>query len=77
MVDTTMAPQQYPKMATTTDGNRILPLRWPDSHVKGGTLIIFNSKAEEDGYNAGSVVGIAVVDAEHPKKDRTSGREHN
>jgi hypothetical protein len=66
---------QYPKMATTTVGTQILPLRWPDTHVKGGTIIVFNNKTDEDGYNAGSVVGIAVVDAEHPKKIKESG-EH-
>jgi len=68
-------PDQYPKMATTTVGTQILPLRWPDTHPKGGTIIIFNNKTDEDGYNAGSVVGIAVVDAEHPKKIKESG-EH-
>jgi len=66
---------QYPKMATTTVGIQTLPLRWPDSHPKGGTIIVFNNKTDEDGYNAGSVVGIAVVDAEHPKKIKESG-EH-
>ena len=68
------APQQYPKMATSTVGTQILPLRWPDSHPKGGTIIIFNSKVEEDGYNA-NPIGIAVVDPEHPKKIKESG-EH-
>jgi hypothetical protein len=68
-------PREYPKMATTTVGNRTVPLRWPDSHPKGGTLIVFNSRVEEDGYNAGSVVGVAVVDSEHPKLVKESG-EH-
>jgi hypothetical protein len=63
-------PAAYPKMATTVVGIKTFPLRWPDSHVRGGQLIIFNSKNEEDGYNAGSVVGIAVVDHEHPKDPR-------
>jgi hypothetical protein len=66
-------PAAYPKMATTTVGNRTVALRWPDSHAKGGTIIIFANKTEEDGYAAGSVVGIAVIDHEHPKRDRTSG----
>ena len=68
-------PDQYPKMATTTVGTQILPLRWPDTHPKGGTIIIFNNKTDEDGYNAGSVVGIAVVNPEHPKQIKESG-EH-
>ena len=69
------APQQYPKMATTTVGGKILPLRWPDSHAKGGTLIIFTSKNDEDAYNNGSMVGVAVTDSEHPRLIKESG-EH-
>jgi hypothetical protein len=68
-------PDQYPKMATTTVGTQILPLRWPDTHAKGGTIIIFNNKTDEDGYNNGSVVGVAVVNPEHPKQIKESG-EH-
>jgi hypothetical protein len=68
-------PDQYPKMATTTVGTQILPLRWPDTHPKGGTLIIFTSKNDEDSYNNGSVVGIPVVNPEHPKQIKESG-EH-
>jgi len=65
---------QYPKMLTTTLGNRTVPLRWPDSHAKGGTIIIFANAVEEAAYGGG---GVAVVDPEHPKRTLESGREHN
>jgi hypothetical protein len=69
-----MAPVQYPKMLTTTVGTRTVPLRWPDSHPKGGTIIIFANADEEAAYGGG---GIPVTDFEHPKVDSRSGKEKN
>lgn len=58
---------EYPKMKTTTVNGVTVPLRYPDNHAAGGKIIIFNSKADEEAFNASGVTGIAIADPEHPK----------
>lgn len=59
-------PDQYPKMLIVNGQ----PQLWPDNHPKGGTIIIFKSKADEEAYNASNVTPVPVParKTENPKQ---------
>jgi hypothetical protein len=51
----------YPKMLTVTLGSgKIVPAVYPAGHVKQGTFVIFNSQADEAGYDG---TGVAMSTA--------------